>query len=476
MMQRRTFVGMRAGGMLATPLIVTALAAAVRAVFVAIQGTPIHDPWRHLALIENLRRGSGLTLFDGQPYVWYTPMWHEICAVLPASIDPSWTAALFSTLAVPAFHGWLRRVEGDEAAWTARAGALLLATFGPAVAYTCHYGQEALALFLTLAGLLAVAAKSGPLIAVGGGLLLGLGLVVRLNFVFNLLLVLPSLRGRRQGAALAVGIALPLSLAWWRNHRIIASFPYVFTWDGLATRSADFGPLSTLAIPLHPAVGDALRRLHQAIIPTPQWLHGELLLFMVCGVACVLASRRWYLIVPGVLGLIYLGLFDRTLSSNFFRIYLGLFPVLLAAIAVVAGRLRALDRPWAPVAAWGLIAVTVATGARSLVPPDMVPLEMVTPPPALLTEKAYMVNSGFYQPESLVYRFPEKSFIGMPLYPAEFEDFRKHFPRYRFILWHDFSVQSELARYLERSGKVTVVARGTNAFGRLYVVLRLEGE
>lgn len=474
MTERRTLVGMLAGGMLATPLVATVLAAAARAVFVAIQTTPIYDPWRHLALIESLRRGSGFTLFDGQPYTWYSPIWHEICAALPATIDPSWTAALLSTLAVPAFHGWLRRVEGDEGAWAARAGALLLAAFGPAVAFTCHYGQEALALFLALAGLLMVAASSRPLMALGGGLLLGFGLVARLNFAFNLLLVLPSLRGRRQGAALAVGVALPLSLAWWRNHRIIDTFPYLFTWDGLATRSADFGPLSTLAFQLHPAVGDALRRLHQAIIPTPQWLHGEILLFMLCGAACVLASRRWYLILPGVLGLTSLGLFDKTLSSNFFRIYLGLFPVLLAAIAVVAGRLRALDRRWAPFAAWGLIALTVATGAPSLVPPEMLPLEMVTPPPELLTEKAYMVNSGFYQPESLVYRFPEKSFIGMPLDPAQFEDFRKQFPRYRFILWHDFSVQDELARYLERSGKATVVARGTNAFGRLYEVLRLD--
>src|SRR5262249_58675578 len=131
-------------------------------------------------------------------------------------------------------------------------------------------------------------------------------------------------------------------------------------------------------------------------------------------------------------------------------------------------------RRWARIAAWGLVALTVATGARSLVPPDMVPLEMVTPPPELLTEPAYMVNSGFFQPDSLAYRFPEKSFIGMPLDPAQFDDFRKRFPRYRHVLWHDFSVQDELLRYLQQSGRATIVARGTNAYGRRYVVLRLE--
>ena len=453
-----------------------ALAAAVRAVFVAIQVTPVHDPWRQLALIQNLRRGSGFTLFDGQPYTWYTPLWHQICAMLPSRIDPSWMAALLSTLAVPAFYAWLRRVEGDAGAFTAQAGMILLATFGPVVAFTCHYAQEALALFLTMAGLLSVALSVRPSVALGGGILLGLSVVVRLNFVFNLLLALASLRGRRQGTALAVGIALPISAAWWRNHRIIESFPYVFTWDGLATRSADFGLLSTLVIPMHPAVGEALRRLHHIIVPRPEWAHGEILLFLICGAACVLASRRWYLFLPGAFGLIYFGFFDRTLSSNFFRIYLGLFPVLLAAIAVMAGRLRAFDHRWAPIAAWGLIALTVATGARYLVPPEMVPLEMVTPPPELLTEKAYMVNSGFYQPDAMAYRFPEKSFIGMPLDPAQFEDFRRWFPQYRHILWHDFSVQDELARYLQQSGKVTVVARGKNEYGRLYEVLQLKGE
>jgi hypothetical protein len=452
------------------------VAAAVRTLFVAIQVTPVHDPWRQLALIQNLRRGSGFTLFDGQPYTWYTPLWHQICAMLPSSIDPAWTAALLSTLAVPAFYGWLRRVETDAGVWTARAGMILAATFGPVVAFTCHYAQEALALFLTTVGLLSVAMSARSAAALGGGVLLGLSVVVRLNFAFNVLLALASLRGRRQGAALALGVALPISVAWWRNHRIIQAFPYVFTWDGLAARSADFGLLSTLVIPMHPAVGEALRRLHRIIAPTPEWAHSELLLFMICAAACVLASRRWYVFLPGALGLTYLGLFDRTLSSNFFRMYLGLFPVLLAAIAVVAGQLRALRSRWAPAAAWGLIALTVATGARSLVPPEMVPLDMVTPPPELLAEKAYMVNSGFYQPDALAYRFPEKSFIGMPLDPGQFEDFRKRFPRYRYILWHDFSVQDDLARYLERSGAATVVARGKNAYGRLYAVLRLNGE
>ena len=81
-----------------------------------------------------------------------------------------------------------------------------------------------------------------------------------------------------------------------------------------------------------------------------------------------------------------------------------------------------------------------------------------------------MVNSAFFHPESLIHRFPEKKFIGMPLDPARFEEFRRSFPDYRNVLWHDFSVQDELADYLTESG-YRVVAGATNDHGRRYTVL-----
>jgi hypothetical protein len=118
-----------------------------------------------------------------------------------------------------------------------------------------------------------------------------------------------------------------------------------------------------------------------------------------------------------------------------------------------------------------LVAGVLASGADMLRPPPMLPLEAVTPPPDLLTEDAYMVNGTFYHPESLIYRFPEKRFIGMPLDPAEFGDFRRAFPGYRTVLWHDFSVQEPLRIHLLNNEGYRIAAARANAFGRRYAVL-----
>src|SRR5512139_3940415 len=112
---------------------ILAAAAAVRAAYVAAMGLPVFDPWRHLALLENLREGRGFTLFEGQPYVWYDPLWYRLCALLPRAVGMDVAAAFFSWASAAAVYGWLRRRTRDEGGETALAGAALVALFGPFV-------------------------------------------------------------------------------------------------------------------------------------------------------------------------------------------------------------------------------------------------------------------------------------------------------------------------------------------------------
>jgi hypothetical protein len=453
------------------------LGAVLRIAFALRAGLPAFDPWRHLQLVENLRAGRGFTLFDGQPYVWYSPVWYWIGALLPRGSGLMGMASLLSWLCIPLFYLWLRRSEGKAPRIGSAAGAFLIACFGPFVAFTCHYGSESFAVFLVLAGLLLAAATRGRWPAGAAGALFGVALAARMNLVFDLFLFAPAIRTRGRGVAFAAGAALPLAATWWRAHRAIEAHPYLFTWDGLATRSSDFNAFSTLVIQMHPAVKEGLRRLHEQIVPRPEWLSGPggiawgPLAFMVGAAVCLLLARRLHLLLAGGATVLYFVLLDGTGSSRFFRIWLGAFPVFFAAMAVVAERLGRRGRPGAAGAAV-LVAAAVLSGAAFLVPPRMVPLEMVTPKSELLTEDAYMVNSGFYHPESLIHRFPEKRFVGMPLDPVQFEDFHARFPGYRAILWHDFDVQEGLLRYLLSTGGWKVVGSGTNSYGRNYAVVK----
>jgi hypothetical protein len=87
-----------------------------------------------------------------------------------------------------------------------------------------------------------------------------------------------------------------------------------------------------------------------------------------------------------------------------------------------------------------------------------------------------MVNSGFYHPESLAYRYPDKKFIGMPLDPGEFDDFARHYPDYSTILWHKrFSVQNDLLRYLTESGRYRIAETVRNDAGAVYLLLEPQG-
>jgi hypothetical protein len=442
------------------------------------QGLPIFDPWRHLELIRNLRAGLGFTLFDGQPYIWYAELWYRLCAAVPRWIEPQWLAGLLSWLSVAALWLWLRRSNnGEESRRTALAAAILAAGFGPLVAFTCHFGSEAFALFLLLSALALATQVPGALAAGGSGLLFGAALAARLNLAFDAFLFLPAILTRRRGAAFAAGAAVPLIAAWWTNHRAIEAYRYLFTWDGLATRTADFNAVSTLVLQLHPAIREGLRRLHEQIMPLPEWISGPAgiawgpLVFMLLGTVCLAASRRWYLMLAGFPTIGYFLLLDASKSSNFFRIWLGLFPVFFAAIAAVGSRIGWNAGPARRLASWVLVAVVLTSGAAQLRPIEMYPLEMVTPPPDLLTDGAYMVNSSFYHPESVMWRYPGIRLIGMPIDPSQFEDFRRQFPDYRCVLWHDFSVQDDLLKYLLGPGRYTVIRTEANAYGRRYAVL-----
>jgi hypothetical protein len=429
-------------------------------------------------LVRNLREGLGFTLFEGQPYLWYSPVWYWCCAALPAGIPMELLAGLLSSLCVPVVYLLLRGKGATETRQVAVMAGLLMALSGPLLSFTCHNGPEAFALFLTLGALLLCRAGSRSWIALGAGLLFGVGLLARLTFVFTLPLFVPHLRDRRRALGFLSGMAVPLMVTWWRNHRIITEYPFVFTWDGLATRSADFNLFSTMVVQMHPAVQEGLRTLHELVVPWPEWIRGPqgiawgLLLFMLCCLAGLILCRRWHLLATGAITLLYFLVLDGSMSSNFFRIYLVLFPALFIAVAVTAGRLRSRGGRVGTVAGWGLLAAVLLGGAGMLVPPEPIPLELVTPPEGMLQEERYMVNSSFYHPESLIYRYPDKRFIGMPIDPEQFEEFHRLYEGYGTVLWHDFSVQEKLASHLIGAGGFRVVGKATNAYGREYTLLR----
>lgn len=438
----------------------------VRVVYVLRMQVPAYDPWRHLALLTNLRSGEGFTLFAGQPYLWYNPGWHQLLAALPAGTPPTaLPAVLSSLLCVPVFYlvRWLRP---EASLWPAAAAAFGVALCGPLVRHTCHFGPEAFALALALFSAMLAARGRSPSVLLLAGLLFGVALSARLNVAFLAFLCLPFLRSLRRASALAVGAALPLALAWWRNHAIISSYPYVFTWDGLATRSSDFNAWTTLFLQGHPAISQGLRRLHEQIVPDPNWIrdaggfHLDTVLFMAAGTCALVLSRSAALLLAGLAPIAYFLLFDETLSSHFFRIYVASFPVFFLGAGLALARWDPRP-PWRAAAAAALVVVLFTwTGYRLYTPPPYSPLAVVTPPAGLLSEDRYMVNSAFYHPESLVFRFPDKHFIGLPLDPAQLPDFLRQFPEYRAVLWHSISVQQPVLEALLGAGyRVTGEAR-----------------
>jgi hypothetical protein len=118
-----------------------------------------------------------------------------------------------------------------------------------------------------------------------------------------------------------------------------------------------------------------------------------------------------------------------------------------------------------------LAIVVLACGGVDLIPKRAEPLEMVTPPAELVKENNYMVNSGFFQPESLIYRYPSKRFIGMPLAPEMFDDFSAAYPSYRLMIWRkSFNVQKRLLQHLIDSNRLTPIALEKNPYGFVYLL------
>jgi hypothetical protein len=458
-----------------------ALAAIIRFRFLASMDVSEFDPWRHLTLIDNLRAGVGFTLFDGQPYIWYNSLWYRLAALFGPSRDSAFLSAGLSMLSVVVLYWFLIRTEQSKVA--AIAGAVLVAAYGPLVTFTGGYGSESLALLLMLLSCLLATYQPHWLIAVVPGLLFGIVLVSRINFIFAGLIVWPLLKDWKSRSLFGLGASSVLAIATWNTHAVLTAYPYVFTWDGMATRSADYSLMATLAPQLQPEIAAATREIYLRVasLPFDYGSRGGPVaiangLFVLIATVCVLTTRRRWLIAATVTPMAYFLLLDSTLSTNFYRHYLAVFPSLFIGVAVVCARLarRANQRSTMAVLGWpaGLVLTLTLLGAPYLEPSAMPTLAMITPPPAALTEDRYMVNSGLFHPENLMQRYPGKAFIGMPYEPAAFEAFAKQYPSYTRILWRrEFSIQDRVMAGLLESGRYRIVGQATSEAGLAYRIL-----
>jgi hypothetical protein len=390
-----------------------------------------------------------------------------------------WLSAILSAASSAVFFCFLLRTE--RSLTVAFAGGLLMAAWGPVIAFTTTYGSEAFALLLLALSCLLATCRTRRLPTVVAGVLFGAALLSRFNFLFDGFLLAPLIRGWGRRASFVAASAAVVALGWLHNHDAVRNHPYLFTWDGVATRSADYNPVSTLIPQLHPTVVRATRELYGRTAATPLDVSRQgrtawnTIIFLSLGVCCVLATRRVTLVLAALAPLAYFTIFGNAGGTNFFRHYLATFPPLFVGIAVVCGRIRQSARRTGGIASFvwpSLLLGALLTGIPYLRPAAPPALEAVTPPPEMLTKERYLVNSGFYHPESLVYRHPDRRFIGMPLDPSEFEEFQRLYPEYTTILWHvQFSVQEDLLRHLTSSGTYRIVDDAPNAAGLRYLVL-----
>jgi len=455
------------------------LAATLRYRFASGVTVSEFDPWRHLALIDNIRTGAGFTLFDRQPYIWYNSIWYHLAAMFGPGANAAWLSALLSIVSLVVFFLFLLKTE--QSFVTALAGGLMVAAYGPLVTFTGGYGSESFALLLVLLACLLATYQAKRMAVIAAGVLFGIALVSRINFVFTCFLLLPLLTDRKSRLLFLVAAGAVVTAGWWHNHVIISTHPFLFTWDGLATRGTDYNLFSTLVPQLQPAVAAATRSLYGQVasLPFDFFSRGPAawgnVVFLALGAGCVLASGRPWLIAATLAPLAWFGLFDTTLSTNFFRHYLAVFPPLFVGIAVFCGRMQSAVGERGGIArhSWPLLVlVVVMAGLPYLQPLPMPALETMTPPPEVMTAEYYMVNSGIYHPENLIRRYPGKRFIGMPLDPSQFEEFSRHYPQYTTILWHrQFSVQDALYRYLTDSGRYRVTAGAASQSGLNYLIL-----
>jgi hypothetical protein len=455
-----------------------AVGTVARLFFLNAQAIPRFDPWRHLLLVENLRAGRGFTLFAGQPYIWYPPFWHVLAALMPKALGLAQLSAIFSLLMIPLTYVFAR-VGAKIGTAGAAVASLFMALSGPLIAYTCHYGPEAFALFLISGALCIVACWKHPIGAAAAGLLLSAGVMLRPNLGILILLAVPFVLKRLRWTWLGVGGIIPLAFVGIWNHRVIAANPFIFAWDGLAAPASSYGLLSTLLPQMNNVVAEALRGLHSVIIPVPEWfkqggaIRWDTILFMAFGLLTVAVSRKLLWIAAVLAGMVYMLFLDRSLSSNFFRLALGLFPIFFLSFGALADRVRAAKSPRFRWYYAGYVAFALLSGARLYAPPPMPDLGRMVPPPEVLLESSYMVNSGYYHPECLMARYPDKRFIGLPACPEEFDAFVRAYPGYPAIVWHEeFSVQDALLRALVDSGRWRVAARWTSEYGVNFLVLK----
>jgi hypothetical protein len=459
--------------------VLLALAAIIRFRFLGGTGVAEFDPWRHLTLIDNLRNGAGFTLFDGQPYIWYNSVWYRLAALFGPSRDSAFLSAGLSMLSVVVFYVFLLRTERSTVA--AAAGGLLVAAYGPLITFTGGYGSESLTLLLMLAACVLATYSPNRWAIAAAGVAFGVVLASRVNFVFAGFLIWPLLKDMKERALFGAATGAVLAIATWNTHTVLQAYPYVFTWDGMATRSDSYNLVSTIAPQLHPSVAAATRELYlrAAALPYDFTSRGPAaagnVVFVVIATMCVLATMRPWLIAATVMPMAYFLLFDSTLSTNFYRHHLAVFPSLFIGVAVISSWLAAGARNLPPMAVlgWpGLVLTLILSGVTYLTPIEMPTLAMVTPTPAALTGDHYMVNSGLYHPESLINRYPDKHFIGMPYEPEEFDAFAQRYPAFTRILWRrEFSVQDRLLSGLVESGRYRIAGQVASETGLAYLVL-----
>lgn len=452
-------------------LLVFLVAFLFRLAYTHYAGLPFADPWRHMALIRNLRDGAGFTLFADQPYIWYSPVWYYLVALITEPAGIKWVSATIGSFTVPLFSLYLFRYCGGSTR-AALVGGLLMAGFGPFVAFTCQLGAEAFSMFLFVCALLAGTYSKKTSYGFISGILFGLSVAARLQISLSIFLFFSVIKRAKSRVIFLIGTSIPLFLHWLRNYQVIQNHEFIFTWDGMATHNSGYGFFSTLAVQIHPSIAKATRELYENILPLPQWLYygesfrWEIVLFFLVTLACVLLAKRVFLVMSAFVTVAYFLFFESTLSAHFFRIWLGLFPLLFIGVAAVASKINKLSYRLS----WGL-AVSFAIGllvcgVTELKSKKMISIEAATPPAKLLEYDHYMVNSGFYHPESLIYRYPSKRFVGMPLSPERFKAFRKEYPGYRILLWREsFNVQSKLFKHLKDSGQYNLLAKEPNRFG-----------
>lgn len=441
-------------------------------------GVPFADPWRHMALVQNIRKGLGFTLFDGQPYIWYSPVWYYLVALISNPENLKWVSSLVSALAVPFFSFFIFRFTNGSIN-AALVGGLLMAGFGPMVAFTCQLGAEAFSVLLFVCALLTGSYHHKRLNPFFSGIIYGFSVAARLQLCLAFFIFFSVIKKRTGRFFFLFGTSLPLLMHWIRNYFVINNYEYIFTWDGMATHHSEYSFFSTLAVQILPTIAKANCMLYEAILPLPQWLYSgerirfEIILFFIVSISCIFYARKFFLTVSVVFTVGYFLLVDKTLSSHFFRNWIGLFPLLFLGCAISISRLGKISFKLQSICGAMMVVGLLACGIPELTPERMIPIEVTIPPEKMLKSDYYMVNSGFYHPANLCYRYPSKHFIGMPFSAERFEDFQINYPSYRLLIWRkSYNIQQNLLDYIQSSCNYNEILCEPNLYGVDYCLLK----